>query len=131
MSGVFDKIVEGLPSLPQSAKLPRIISPFDTSENKIVGVDSQLQEVQEDTDAITLNFDLSEDQVSNCYNPHKRISSLFGCGGGRGGTSFLSFLGVDGGRGGTYFLSFLGCGRGEKGALLVNRPCTSICPYFS
>jgi len=28
MSGVFDKIVEGLPSLPQSAKtLPRIIAP--------------------------------------------------------------------------------------------------------
>ena len=106
MSGVFDKIVEGLPGLPQSAKLPRIISPFDTSENKIVGVDSQLQEVQEDTDAITLNFDLSEDQVSNCYNPHKRISSLFWVWkGGEGARISSLFWGVAGGKRVRYWLT--------------------------
>ncbi|KAH3898458.1 uncharacterized protein LOC127864827 [Dreissena polymorpha] len=59
MSGVFDMIVEGLPSLPQS-KLPRIISPFDSSEPKFEDI-SSLTEDPDDI-AVMYNEDLIEEE---------------------------------------------------------------------
>ncbi|WAR17364.1 SNX19-like protein, partial [Mya arenaria] len=58
MSGVFDKIVEGLPSLPQPSKaLPRIISPFDQSDQR---TEEEKINLTEDTDEIKVVYSFIE-----------------------------------------------------------------------
>jgi hypothetical protein len=52
MSGVFDKIVEGLPSLPQ--QLPRIIPPINQRDEKD---DTPGDKPTEDTDEIDLAYE--------------------------------------------------------------------------
>ncbi|KAL4218053.1 Sorting nexin-19 [Mactra antiquata] len=60
MSDVFDKIVEGFPSLPQ--QLPRIIPQFEQNEEKEIKQDVELSC---DTDNIDLIFDYESDMICN------------------------------------------------------------------
>lgn len=68
MSGVFDKIVEGFPSLPQ--QLPRIISPFDQREERD---DLTIEKLTSDTDDIDLIFEDDTDKVDNIFFSYNHL----------------------------------------------------------